>query len=94
MHHIAFTLLYYLLFQLHKSFEFINTNVDHQNDNALSAVQFAPESWDWRTKGALGPVRNQGQLADVQYIVATGQLLSKNTISFFLCFMFALYMKH
>ena len=77
MHHIAFRLLYYLLFQLHKRFEFINTNVDHQNDNALSAVQFAPEAWDWRTKGALGPVRNQGQLADVQSIVATGQLLSK-----------------
>jgi hypothetical protein len=34
--------------------------------------QSAPASWDWREKGAITPVKNQGQLGDVQSIVTEG----------------------
>ncbi|XP_053377419.1 procathepsin L-like [Mercenaria mercenaria] len=37
-----------------------------------TSLTFAPQSWDWRTKGAIGPVQNQGMLGDAQSIVAAG----------------------
>lgn len=62
--------------QIHQNFTVSNTN-----------LEFVPSSWDWRQKGAIGPVQNQGQLGDVITIVAaecvesygvitTGQLVS------------------
>ncbi|XP_052780813.1 procathepsin L-like [Mya arenaria] len=53
-------------------------------------LQFAPDSWDWRNKGAVSPVKNQGQLGDPQSIgagecmesfhfIQTGQLLELST---------------
>lgn len=41
-------------------------------------LEFIPSSWDWRQKGAIGPVQDQGMLGDVQTIVASGKLLSSN----------------
>lgn len=38
-------------------------------DNNLSYV---PTQFDWRTKGAISPVQNQGQMGDSASMVATG----------------------
>lgn len=49
----------------------VDTVQRHSED---SSIVFAPVSWDWRSKGAVGPVQDQGQLGDAQAIVAAGRL--------------------
>ncbi|KAL4225993.1 hypothetical protein ACF0H5_013980 [Mactra antiquata] len=42
-----------------------------KTDVPVTKVQDVPDSWDWRVKGAVGPVQNQGMMGDVQTIVIT-----------------------
>lgn len=49
---------------------YIQKHFERQNDTEKDSLNYVPQSWDWRTKGAIGPVRNQGQMGDAQSIVA------------------------
>ena len=41
-------------------------------DTGSGRLVYQPTSFDWRTKGAISPVKNQGMLGDAQAIVAAG----------------------
>lgn len=54
----------------------INALGESANQELVSShMIFAPASWDWRVKGAISPVQNQGLYADAQAVVATGLLV-------------------
>lgn len=46
-----------------------------------AGLSFAPSSWDWRDKGAVGPVMNQGMMGDAQAFVASGTVTEMSLIS-------------
>ncbi|CAF2512688.1 unnamed protein product [Rotaria sp. Silwood2] len=43
-------------------------------ESTLESI-FVPDSFDWRTKGVISPVKDQGVLTDVEAVVAVGQLV-------------------
>ncbi|KAJ8299669.1 hypothetical protein KUTeg_023729 [Tegillarca granosa] len=43
-------------------------------------ISYLPKQFDWRTKGAISPVKNQGQMGDAASIVATECIESYNFI--------------
>ncbi len=44
--------------------------------NSLKLID-VPESLDWRTKGVISPVKNQGAMGQVSAIVAVGECFEK-----------------
>ena len=43
------------------------------NEQTNNQRQPPPDHWDWRTRGVLGPARNQGQLGSSEDIAAAGK---------------------
>lgn len=52
-------------------------NIDADEFERSGRLKYAPDSWDWRTEGAIGPVKNQGSLGDSQAIVAAGKVKNR-----------------
>ncbi|XP_050410148.2 uncharacterized protein LOC126824803 [Patella vulgata] len=51
-----------------------------KQDNLVFSGDAAPTSFDWRTKGVIGAVSNQGQMGDVEAIVAAESVASLQAI--------------
>jgi len=55
--------------------------VNSHEDVTTEEVEATPSSWDWRTKGVIGPVEDQGQMGDVVAIVTADNLNSMVAIN-------------
>ena len=58
----------------------IKTDSEREYEEIEHNWTFLPSTFDWRTKGAIGPVQNQGQLGQVLSIAAIGDILENFTL--------------